>query len=705
MKWHWIKSFLCALIIWGSTQVVFSQATTVTISPEVKRVIGGVSELDRSKFFKMHIGSGGSGDAEFDKLNEDYGVTGGRGFWGPFSFAKQKTGKVGVYPAKKSGDNSQRAVIEGQIATEHPRNVARYDVDVDVAAEWAAEYYMNHVNDRPEFFEPMNEPFVHADDDEFQEQQPDAQKMRVKMAEWFGAVGKKFHETPELANMKVIGYSSAWPSVELWDFGHWDTRMKMFMDVSGEHMDAFATHLYDGINVTGADNKRSGSNSEAILDLIEAYSYVKWKEVKPHAISEYGGIEKGYPASYSDAKSIQSIKSINHILFNLMEREDKMLISIPFITAKAQWHITEANDYEPYGAVLWRPLTITPTSNPNKPILGNWTYTARIRFFELWEGVEGERVLIKTDNPDIQVQAFRNDSKIHIALNNLDEGTQNVKLEGLANLENVQSINMRSLKIYDQEDPIYLDETLSELPESIEMISGETAILTIELSEPIESKNTIDSKKYYTDTHLATIVEGAETSFNFSGIEEGTGYATLRMSIGRKHERSKRPIVKVNGTSVHVPDNWKGYDQANRDDFFGMIEIPVSMNLISSDTKVSVVFPDSGGKISSMILQIEKFEIPVEIKEPTLVNQVKLSSTKVFPNPFHDSIRIETRDKMDEDNIEVYFYDLSGKQMQIDTSFIDENTIEIKTGQLTSGVYRIVVSSPTFRWSDTVFKN
>ena len=69
--------------------------------------------------------------------------------------------------------------------------------------------------------------------------------------------------------------------------------MKLFMDEAGQDMDVFSTHLYDGINQIGQDTKRSGSNMEAILDLIETYSYVKWGIIKPHAITEFGGIENG----------------------------------------------------------------------------------------------------------------------------------------------------------------------------------------------------------------------------------------------------------------------------------------------------------------------------------------------------------------------------------------------------------------------------
>lgn len=52
--------------------------------------------------------------------------------------------------------------------------------------------------------------------------------------------------------------------------------MKMFMDVAGANMDALSIHLYDGVNQIGQDTRRSGSNMEAVLDLIESYSFQKW---------------------------------------------------------------------------------------------------------------------------------------------------------------------------------------------------------------------------------------------------------------------------------------------------------------------------------------------------------------------------------------------------------------------------------------------
>ena len=59
---------------------------------------------------------------------------------------------------------------------------------------------------------------------------------------------------------------------------------------------------------------------------------------------------------------------------------------------------------------------------------------------------------------------------------------------------------------------------------------------------------------------------------------------------------SKKPEIMVNGKKVDMPDNWRGYDQTGRDDFFGMIEIPFDYRLIrKGKNSVSVTFPDNGG--------------------------------------------------------------------------------------------------------------
>lgn len=578
--------------IWLAFPII-GNAQTVTIDPSVQRYIGNVTELHRPTYFSIH--DSGS-DPDLQTFFNDYNTYPGRQFWGPFSTARNQTGSVGTYPPLQGSNGLLKNVKRG-IQTEHPYNTFVDGIDTKAAADWAADYYINRVPTPPEFFEPMNEPFVHTGD-----YGSDAQDIKRQMSELFRDIGNKFHNTPELANMKVIGYSAAWASLELWDFGHWEQNQKLFMDIAGADMDAFATHLYDGVNVVGQSTRRSGSNSDAILDLIETYSFTKWGVIKPHALTEYGAIEEGYGDNYSDLASIQSVRSQNHLLFGFLEREDRMAITIPFNTGKARWHITPENNYQPYQPATWKP------SNIGQPNPTGWVYTPRIEFYELWKEVKGKRVKIQTDNPDIQVQAFVDGTKLFVALNNLDDHPQNVDLDIAAGLPGLQNVRIKTLKIYPDIPYAANDITQTTAPSNIPLVAGETAVLEYTFSSNITFANTIRSRNYYTSKHLQSISANTPISFTFNGVEPGTGYAKLKMAIGRKHNVSKTPLVTVNGIAIPVPTNIKGYDQANRSDFFGTIDIPVPMELIQANNTVTFTFPDNGGRLASVILNVERYD-------------------------------------------------------------------------------------------------
>lgn len=584
-------------------------AQTVTINPTIQRFIGTVSELDRSKYFTLH--SGTTSDAELNQFYSDYDVTPTRQFWGPHTHAANQTGVVGQYLPDITGSSTGvRPITPNRVQTEHPRNVARYNLDENAAADWVVEYYKDYVSGPlPEFYEPMNEPFVHADEAIYGA--PNATLMREKMADWFGAIGQKVNQTPELNNMQIVGYGSAWPNFEM-DFGgayfsHWNTRMKMFMDRAGAHMDAFSVHIYDGINVNQNGGRRSGSNSEAILDMIEAYSHIKWGVVKPHAITETGGIASGYPAGWNDIEAVQSVMSSNNMIFNYMNRADRIAITIPFITDKSTWHLTAENNYEPYGAVLLRPENVEQ-GPPN----GNWVYTPKVTFYELWRNVKGKRVDIQSSHPDVQTQAFVDGNKLYVALNNLDAISHSVTLDFASSVSGLQNVRTKSLKIYPNSPHSMTDSTQSSAPASITLIPNETVVLEYTYQSAIGFNNAIRTQSYYTNKYLQYITANTTQSYTFNGVQTGTGVATLKMSIGRPQTKSKQPVVLVNGNAVNVPINWKGDDQTSRGSlFFGTIDIPVPMSLIQSNNTVSVTFPDSDGAVSSMILEVARYDAPV----------------------------------------------------------------------------------------------
>ena len=583
-----------------------SMTTNVDVFPKIKRRIGGISLLDRTKYFNIHSNPNDVENGFYSNYNVSQS---GRAFWSPGSAAMQNTGVVGVYPDPITGGTAELREVRRYIATDHPNKVYAAGLDPIAFADWTVDYFKNRVApfSRPEYYEPMNEPFVHARDFYDEPDWNSAAEARVKleMTQFFKQIGQKIHAASELANMKILGYSAAFPSFEKNDFSIWNQNMKLFMDEAGEDIDAFSTHLYDGINQIGQDTKRSGSNMEAILDMIETYSYVKWGIIKPHAITEFGGIEND---EFSDLSNIQSIRSQNAMLFGLLERTDRMEIAIPFTTGKSTWHITEENNYMPYKAVLYKPI---PLGVPLDQVTG-WEFTNRIYFYDLWKDLAGDRVLIKSDNRDIQVQAFMNSNKLYVALNNLDDFDQPINLNLNGNLPAISSVRIKSLTIHRDADPDYTDQLFSTHPETHTLSKNQTTLIEYTFSESPTYDNLIESERYYSQTYLQAIQAGQPINFNFNNVFTPTsGYATLAMSIGRKHNRSKAPTVLINGVSIPVPSNWKGYNQTSRDDFFGAIEIPVPINLIQPDNTISITFPDSDGHISSVVLTVDSLNSTV----------------------------------------------------------------------------------------------
>ncbi len=175
------------------------------------------------------------------------------------------------------------------------------------------------------------------------------------------------------------------------------------------------------------------------------------------------------------------------MLFQLLDRQDRLLTSIPFITGKASWHYNAANNWEPYGAVITRP---DPSSIVNgKPTRFFWT--PRIHFYQLWSDVKGVRVKSQSSNPDVQVQAFVDGNKAYVALNSLSENTEQVSLDFVSSLGSINKVAKKSLKIYPNAAPVYQDSSNVNAPSSLSLIAGETVVLQYSFNQNINLDNTL----------------------------------------------------------------------------------------------------------------------------------------------------------------------------------------------------------------------
>lgn len=587
-----------------------AQENEVKVDFTTQKFIGTESELNRAKYFAMHDSYTSwdlASDAEY--LYKNLGIEYGRTFGGPAPFRKSKTTIPSISEAEERGERSASNIKNSPlfkefgttdfVITDHPADAFQLGQDYDKIAAYNVAFLKKAYPIIPKYYEVMNEPFVHAKD--YVATWDETPEVIVEMSKVFKAVADKVHA--EIPGMNVGGYASAYPEVEKDNFDYWNTRMKTFMDVAGESMRFFATHIYDGRNVEGDFTLRSGSNSEAILDLIEAYSYKKWKVVKPHLISEYGFTAQGLVGKpYSPELNGTCLIAYNKILMQLLDKPDRLVKAIPFITAKATWYYDNKkgnpNGY-PYPWVIKK-----------REKDGTYTFTHLKKFYELWKGVEGKRTEVASNNPDIQIHSFVKEGKAFVAVNNLTDVPQDVKLSFLNKSETyIKNITLRRLYTTKTGLPrLVFFANISKL-ETLKLKAGETIIAECDINN-LEFSNTLKESNYYTDSYLQEIKKDNTLSFSFNDVEIAKeGRAFLKMGIGRNHDLSKKPTITINNHLIEVPNNWAGYDQASRKSFFGVIGIPFDLKYLKSgDNSVQITFPDSGGYLSSLILNIEKKE-------------------------------------------------------------------------------------------------
>ncbi len=477
----------------------------------------------------------------------------------------------------------------------------------------------------------------------------------------------------QAANTKVGGYTTAFPNFEKGDFQRWNNRWKLFMDIAGDDMDFWSIHLYDFASINNGQKKlRSGSNVEATFDMMEQYSQMKFNKVKPFVISEYGAQMHDYQNQpWSPYRDWLHLKAQNAQLMSFLERPNTILSALNFLIVKAEWGYS--NGY-PYHHRLMR------KENEPDSYTGQWVYTDMVKFYQLWKNVNGTRIDTKSDNLDVQVDGYVDGDKAYIILNNLNFVNEEVNLS-LIELKGLtlNSIQKKHLFLNGNNVPEFLDESIPVNTSSVTLNAESTMILEYTFANQIVVDETNTETKHYATSYLKPISSNQAEVFQINGISKNSyGEALLRIGIGRQHGLSLQPIVKVNGTSINVPSNWRGDNQEKRERFFGALEIPVDFSLLQTNNTISVEFPDNGGHISTTTLQV--FNFSSDLRSATLsVNDNSINKkTWIYPNPTKGVFHIS-----DISNIKrVKIYNITGAEVK---SF--EATKSFDISDLPSGIY------------------
>ncbi|MER2491390.1 hypothetical protein [Catenovulum sediminis] len=597
-----------------------AEVVEVNLEPTTIRDIGGVTKFNRSQYITLHE-SFGSGDlTEEDllyienELEAEYGRDGGLISWMANDIPADSknpdmpdVSKIKALFDKRFYENASDIRLNPEnmrnvILCTHPEKMHGHKNNTSYewgprSAEATAEYFAHLLKygftdkNRPLAIEVYNEPFVKA------KKIPTSIE---EMSEQHKVVAKRVKELNP--DVMVGGYSAAWVEFESGNWNNWNNWQKKFMDIAGQDMDFWSYHIYDGVNVMGTPRARTGSNSEAIMDIIDTYSHIKFGVAKPIMITEYGKIPAGNMSTmpYSEERSAGMLYSALGQLMTFMDHPDRLIRTVPFILGKASWTYGMANDYVPGDAnpyLLWRRLADGKS----------YVKTDLMKFYYFWKGVKGEWRLSASSNPDVRVHMLVDNKRVNVIMMNLDNTSKKVALNGL-NKVKTHAVTLRSLTT-NVKKPILAEQTLQAMPESYDLGAGEIVMFQLDMKNALPVKRKIKEHRVYATSYLQDIKGNQDINFTFKSVPTGQGSAKLRLSPAR--ELGKQPLpskVLINGTPLVLPNNWAGDDQKGRKMFYGMVELNIPMEALNETSVVSLSYPDDGGKIASAVLQINREE-------------------------------------------------------------------------------------------------
>lgn len=595
-------------------------AVQVSVDAGSRRFIGGVSTLDRKKYFNMH---GGPQDSAFTAddialISGQYRANVGRGFVFSARMAECEEDPDRPGYVLKSSLLSRCA--------KYPPALNGWPAEsVDfVHSSKTAQLYSNGCGGSTKGFVPGS-PNATAD---FFSAFYDAcmfptsagrylvevaNECNVKTSKcnttWDNMVDQHIAVADRLARdfpppaptPVVCGPTAAFPMYQLNNFSLWGAVMAPFIAKAAKSSVAcLSVHYYDTYNNTAAidadphaapESMRTGANVEALMDLQESASAaLRGGKPYPMLISEYGTGFKNKPTVYSPSHEWWIIRGVNGKLLSFMERPDRFLKSIPFIVSKATWY-SEGNYSYPYPFVLWR-------RDPPGPYEQTYLHL----FYRFWANVEGDRVVTGSSDADVQVRAFDNKTHLFVVVNNLGQDSAVDVSAAWKGLSAAPARVERARLFFDETAgaPSLIEEELPAPPASFTLQKAEIQLYTLQ-KVPADTESALAMVRettLYSDTTLASLWSGRSV-FRFSVPLESNGTALgghIRIALGG----DAKTIVSLGASgSIGVSLNGKSLDVntttqiagsvtgiSKDDSFFGALAVPFTDQLPGNTTAI-----------------------------------------------------------------------------------------------------------------------
>ncbi len=556
------------------------ERSTIVVEPGTTRCIQGVSQLDRKRYFTVCDEGAGFDqrvpEVVYNELVKELGVSFGRSL-GPVKkwksrlvedtsrpgyadlsvlkeFAPERPSKqffadcgsnlhVAAHGAHNAYPEFMGTYVKG--TSEHDGVPEYLPENLDAAAELAASVlkYGYTDFDRPAYFEPLNEPHWEFWNDSH-------------LADWHLKTMEAVHE--ETPGVKVGGpcLSVAYfyrDKYRLWQ------GMKHFIDNTGGNMDFYSFHAYDFFQWKDGDFRgrvQSGLPLEGVLDLVQNYSMNRFGREVNLVVSEQGGYvlgkhgmydgeeeaaqlaEKYFPGdSFENEMKKRSI--VNGLMLRSVVANTLVFMDHPQVQKAVPFLLPVTWGWDPeYYAQLYVPYGCTDPSNP--------VATHLLDFYRFFKGVAGRRVKAACQDPDLQVRAFVDGSRLYLIVNNLSSRPKTAELQGI----DVNSAEIRRLGRNPDFSGRYTEEIIS-FSKSLQLDGLEALILMADFDGPVVEAGKVNEIVCYGD-QVAVPLQNADLNIKVP-LDKKIEYAVLRIGLTRHVGFSHEPIITLNGRVLDVP--------------------------------------------------------------------------------------------------------------------------------------------------------
>lgn len=622
-----------------------AQAVRVSIDPQCRRSIRGISELRREIYFGLcdqgaNFDQHCRSDERYNWLVKDNGITFGRTMgivggldrWaGAIREDAQRPGFIDaaylrekLTPRRSEPTDALRRDTHGRLdiaahekpnafpaflgvyetkAAAHDKEPCRLPGNIAAAAELTALtlHYKYTDFDRPAFYELINEPHWSYCADEH-------------LAQWHTATMQAVHR-------EVPGVLVGGPCLPVAYFYKKQyaafNGFKAFLANTRCELDFYSFHVYDFIRERNGEfggRITSGLPLESVLDLVQNHTVNSYGREISLVVSEHGGYgaadlveriaREKFPGSGFDwemkKRSIEDFNMVSSTIANtlvFMDHPQTIRKAVPFI-------LLEAMHWNPkYWAVLYAPRDYKDRSA--------WVPTQMLLFYRLFRDVQGFRVVATCPDPDLQVRAFADNATLYVVLNNLSNRRKDIALA----LPPMPDLHIRRFGRKADYTP-NLTEELLEWRGALTLNARETVVIKGQAQRPLTPQRAVDEIPCYGD-RIATAITG-ETSFTVKVPDnQKLQYATLRIGISRPPEAGHEVAVSLNGRSLTVPLE-QCAERLVEDEYATCKLIELPLDAVRESNTVRVSFSDGGkGAVGAVVIRAGyPLEHPAKKEQP-----------------------------------------------------------------------------------------